>query len=67
MFVRYPAPPGSAPRSVKVTQGGRAGDVIVTAGPPVPRAPGTAWPRSAHAEGAHAAVGAPLPARDTGG
>jgi hypothetical protein len=42
MFVRFPAPPGKLPRSLKVTRSA-SGEVIATAGPPLPKTPDGVW------------------------
>jgi hypothetical protein len=50
MFVRYPAPPGRLPRSLKVTRSPITGEVVVIAGPPLPKTPGDVWEPSGRAE-----------------
>ena len=47
MHIRYPAPPGGLARSLTVKRSPVTGEVIATAGPPLPVGPEAVWtPRS---------------------
>lgn len=43
MFIRYPAPPGGLARSLTVKRSSVTGEVIATAGPPLPATSAAVW------------------------
>jgi len=43
VYIRFPAPPGGLARSLTVRRSPVTGEVVVTAGPPLPSGPGAVW------------------------